>query len=148
MELLDALHQIAQQSQGASQPTDMRIGTVVSASPLEISINGMMAPLKAPVLLLTESVVEKKFTSLAHAHTTTHTHALTNLYNNQGECQPAGACSTELGGVSGYIDGQEVPSEGGFVVIQPGLKVGDKVILLRVQNGQKFIILSKVYEVK
>ena len=141
MELLDALHQIAQQSQGASQPTDMRVGTVVSASPLEISINGMMAPLKAPVLILTESVIEKKFTSLAHSH------ELTDLYNNQGVCQPAGSCSTELSGVQGYIDGKAVPSEDGFVIIQPGLKTGDKVLLLRVQNGQKFIVLSKVYEV-
>lgn len=147
MELLDALHQIAQQSQGASQPTDMRVGTVVSVSPLEISINGMMAPLKAPVLILTESVIEKKFTSLAHSHETTHTHELTDLYNDQGVCQPAGNCSTELSGVQGYIDGKAVPSEGGFVIIQPGLKAGDKVLLLRVQNGQKFIVLSKVYEV-
>jgi hypothetical protein len=30
------------------------------------------------------------------------------------------------------------------VVIRPGLEAGDKVILLRVQGGQQFLILDKV----
>lgn len=32
------------------------------------------------------------------------------------------------------------------VVIRPGLQDGDKVILLRVQRGQKYVILDKVVE--
>jgi hypothetical protein len=30
------------------------------------------------------------------------------------------------------------------VVIRPGLKVGDRVILLRMQGGQKYLIMDKV----
>ena len=33
---------------------------------------------------------------------------------------------------------------GGTVTVTEGLKVGDKVLLLRVQKGQQFIILSKI----
>lgn len=33
--------------------------------------------------------------------------------------------------------------EGGTVVINEGLAVGDKVIMLRVSHGQRYIILSK-----
>ena len=33
---------------------------------------------------------------------------------------------------------------GGTVTVTEGLKVGDKVLLLRVQKGQQFIVLSKI----
>lgn len=33
---------------------------------------------------------------------------------------------------------------GGTVVINPGLAAGDRVIMLRVQRGQRYIVLSKV----
>ena len=33
---------------------------------------------------------------------------------------------------------------GGTVTVTEGLKIGDKVLLLRVQKGQQFIILSKI----
>ena len=34
--------------------------------------------------------------------------------------------------------------EGGTVVVHEGLKTGDKVLMLRVQNGQKYIVLSRI----
>ena len=33
---------------------------------------------------------------------------------------------------------------GGTVTVTEGLKAGDKVLLLRVQKGQQFIVLSKI----
>ena len=33
---------------------------------------------------------------------------------------------------------------GGTVVINPGLTAGDRVVMLRVQQGQRYIVLSKV----
>lgn len=33
---------------------------------------------------------------------------------------------------------------GGTVVINPGLAAGDRVVMLRVQRGQRYIVLSKV----
>ena len=49
MELSDILHQMMQQSLRAAQLTDLKIGTVTSAKPLEISINPAMGPLKQSV---------------------------------------------------------------------------------------------------
>ena len=46
MELIDVLHQINQQSQQASAPTDLTTGTVVGTDPLEISINPQMRPIR------------------------------------------------------------------------------------------------------
>ena len=57
MELRDVLQQMIQENTRAGQPTDLRIGTVTKADPLEITINTQMAPLRAGVLLLTECVV-------------------------------------------------------------------------------------------
>lgn len=39
-----------------------------------------------------------------------------------------------------------VQIQGGTVVINEGLKSGDKVILLRASRGQRFVILSKTQE--
>lgn len=33
---------------------------------------------------------------------------------------------------------------GGFVEINPGLKAGDKVLMLRVSKGQRYIVLSRL----
>ncbi len=33
---------------------------------------------------------------------------------------------------------------GGTVVVHEGLKTGEKVLMLRVQNGQKYIVLSRI----
>ena len=74
MELLDAILLTSQASQRASQPTELVIGTVTAANPLEISINNMQAPLRKQVLYLTESVVEKKIPILDHIHLRTQPH--------------------------------------------------------------------------
>lgn len=108
MELKDVLQQMIAQTVQAGSPTDISIGTVKRTSPLEISINPQMAPLRAPVLSLTWAVVS-------------HTVKLPTV-------TIPGAGQIDLGSVE----------------ITESLKAGDKVIMLRVQNGQKFIVLSKV----
>ena len=77
MELKDVLYQMMQENMAAGQPTDLRVGTVTSEEPLEITINPAMAPLRRRQLYLTEPVVEKKIPVLTHKHyisTLTHTH--------------------------------------------------------------------------
>ncbi len=60
MELKDILQQMITQTMQANTPADLIVGTVTQGSPLEISINPQMAPLKSPVLSLTWPVVEHK----------------------------------------------------------------------------------------
>ncbi len=108
MELKDVIQQMISQTVRASSPTDISIGTVKKASPLEITINPQMAPLRAPVLILTWAVVS-------------HTVDLPTV----------------------NIPGTG-PVDLGSVKITEALKAGDKVIMLRVQGGQKFVVLSKV----
>lgn len=130
MELSDVLHQMMQQSQQAGQPTELRVGTVVSTSPLEISINSAMPNLQAGVLYLTSAVVEKKIPVLSHTHTVGD--------SQTGEALQSMVCTE---------NGQALPVENGYMILNRALQSGDKVLLLRVQKGQKFIVLSRVMEV-
>ena len=159
MELLDAIMLTSQASQQASQPTELVLGTVTSALPLEISINNMQAPLRSQVLYLMEPVIEKKIPVLDHIHhinSLSHTHSeyhgttgsgLTGSYPTLTSLVSTGANSDQTQNIICYEHGKPLPIKDGFIILNRALEVGDKVILLRVQHGQKFIVLSGVFEV-
>lgn len=54
--------------------------------------------------------------------------------------------SSALGNVACVENGVTLPVENGYIILNRALEVGDKVLLLRVQNGQKFIVLSRIFE--
>lgn len=140
MDLKDILYQMMAENREASQPADLRTGTVTAVNPLEITINTAMAPLRAGVLLLTAAVVEKKIPILQHAHTID----VQDTYTGGGTA----TCSQELltSQIICYENGKPLPVENGYIILNRALEVGDRVLLMRVQNGQKFIILSRVFE--
>lgn len=127
MELRDVLQQMMDENRAASQPSELKIGTVTSENPLEITINTAMAPLRAGVLILTEPVIEKKIPVLQHTH---GGQVPADLLQSSIICQE---------------DSEGLPVEGGYIILNEGLKAGDTVVLMRVQNGQKFIVLSRAY---
>ena len=127
MDLLDMLQVAMDNHQKATQPADLRIGTVTGTDPLEITINTSMAPLRAGVLILTEPVIEKKIPVLQHTH---GGQVPADLLQSSIICQE---------------DSEGLPVEGGYIILNEGLKAGDTVVLMRVQNGQKFIVVSRAY---
>ena len=149
MELIEVMQQIIQDT-NKGKTTDLQIGTVDSIAPLAVTVDTMMAPLQAGVLYLTESVVEKKIPILEHKHeikTLAHTHttddgdtgeALADTYETEPALLQASIVCTE--------NGTALPVENGYIILNRGLMVGDRVLMMRVQNGQKFIILSRVFE--
>lgn len=145
MTLLEVLQQISDQTVGATQPTDLFVGTVTAVDPLEIQTDIYQAPLRKEVLLLTESVIEKKIL-LEHTHkisTLSHSHSaevaiergLTGTYTTQ----------KGLDGVAVYENGTALPIVDGYAILNKGLEVGDKVMMISVQHGQKFIVLSRLF---
>ena len=159
MELKDVLYQMMQENMAAGQPTDLRVGTVTSEEPLEITINPAMAPLRRRQLYLTEPVVEKKIPVLTHKHyisTLTHTHtspggatgpALEGSYLGEDSLVSEGFNAIlQDQDIVCWENGKELPIEDGFIILNRKLETGDKVLLLRVQSGQKFIVLSRIFE--
>lgn len=134
--MADVMYQMMSEHQQSSQPSDLRVGTVTAVNPLEITINTAMAPLRSGILLLTSAVVEKKIPVLQHNH------VIHDTYSNGGTCEDALLTSQ----IVCYENGTALPVESGYIILNRALAVGDKVLLLRVQNGQKFIVLSRVFE--
>lgn len=143
MELIEVLHMIGEQGLRASQPSDMVIGTVETVNPLTISTGIEAAPLQESVLLLTSAVVERKIPIVEHIHQIS---SLSHSHSGTGTGL-TGSYPTEkaLGHIKCYEHGQPLPVEGGYIILNRGLQPGDKVIMMKVQRGQQYIILSRVF---
>ena len=159
MTLAEQLYIMMQSAAKAMQPADFVAGTVTAADPLEITCDNTMQVLKAPVLILTEPVIEKKIPVLTHKHyisTLTHTHTcptgatspgLTGQYLGEDSLVSEGYNATLQGeNIVCWEDGKELPVEDGYIILNRKLETDDKVIMLRVQSGQRFIVLSRVFE--
>lgn len=131
MELKDIIQKIVERTLDAMQPTDLRIGTVTATNPLEITINPAMAPLRRQVLYLTEAVIEKKIPVLRHSHACPEGITTEALLESDIIC---------------LEDGKSLPVEDGYIILNRALEVGDRVQLLRVQGGQRFVVLSRVFD--
>ncbi len=136
MNLSEQLYKMMQDSMGAAQLADLRVGTVTKAKPLEITINTAMDALRGSVLLLTESVVEKKIPVLQHNH------VIHDTYSGGGVCEDALLESK----IIAVEHGRSLPVRDGYIILNRALEEGDKVLLLRVSGGQRFIVLSRVFE--
>ena len=105
---------------------------------------------------------------LSHAHTLAEGQtgaALTGSYSSDE--QLAGAFSSDQkltgtyttsgalgdvemqGALSGVVcieNGQPLPVEDGYIILNRALAAGDKVLLLRVERGARYIVLSRMFE--
>ena len=161
MNLLEALQQVSAQQASASQPTDYCTGTVTGVNPLEITQDVHQAPLRAEILILTECVVEKKIpilqhqhyiSTLSHNHTTTDgttSNSLTGRYISEQSLLSEGAdTSVQAQDIVCEEHGEKLPIENGYIILNRKLEVGDKVLMLAVSHGQRFIVLSRIFETR
>lgn len=128
MELIDVIQQIVGRYLKGAALTDLVIGTVTKVSPLEVTEQDVRDPIPERALLLTAAVVEKKIPSLGHSHKVGDT-----------------TTDEKLGGVGCQEHGKPLPVRDGYIILNRGLEVGDRVLLLRVLSGQSYLVLSRVY---
>lgn len=121
-ELLVAIKKAAKEAVDASKPMNLIFGTVVGVSPLQVSIESRIT-LGASQLFLTSAVRERTVT-MTVAHTT--------------DSASGGSGDTAYAShAHGYTGTKEF-------TVHNGLAVGETVILLRMQGGQKFLVLDRV----
>ena len=107
--------------------TDYCVGTVASESPLKIKVTDrIIADAEAGQIILTEAVLEKQL-DLTHLHLIQGNSDTSNTHTHPINLESQNSLITKI-------------------TITEGLKMGDKVHLLRVQNGQRYVVLSKIRE--
>lgn len=120
--LLKTLKQSSVDAVEATKPVNVCFGTVTSASPLKINVEQKMT-LTEKQLILCREVTE---------YTTNVTVNWTTDSKSGGSGEESFAAHTH--GITGKKS----------ITVHNGLVVGDEVILLRQQGGQKYIVVDRV----
>lgn len=121
--MVQMVKQAAMEAVRAGKPAELRFGTVVSVSPLEIRID-QKAPLREPQLILTRNVTDYEM-DISVSHRTEAEGRGGSYYE---------AFSSHTHGYSGRKK----------IVVHNALVVGDEVVLLQVQGGKKFLVLDRM----
>ena len=161
-DLLNSIKKAAQEAVDASKPVALLFGKVLNTSPLEINVEQKMI-LSSEQLVLTRNVTDYE------TEVTVHWLTETKLMNANHAHELSGEVSVDsTATVSPNPDGENVTIQNNVtntmaveqrninlshnhsidgrksITIHNGLEVGDEVLLLRMQGGQKYIIIDKV----
>lgn len=115
-DLANTLKKAAMAAYGASNPAAVMFGEVTNTDPLEVNVDQRFT-LPADFLIIPESLTHFEI----NLH---HYHEYTDDSGGSEQTKPA------------------LPEEP--IVIRRGLEKGDKLLLLRVQGGQQYVILDRV----
>lgn len=131
-ELTKAIKRAAMGASTASKPVEVCFGKVTSASPLQILVDQKMT-LGAAQLVLARNVTEFTIEMTVDHYTekeTEHTHDIKDTYTGGGSSMPTEHLHAYRGRKK--------------FTVHNGLVVGDEVILLRQQGGQKYIVVDRI----
>ncbi|KPU45819.1 hypothetical protein OXPF_06080 [Oxobacter pfennigii] len=117
--LLDVIKKAGVDAVNANNPVNVLYGEVVSINPLSVNIEQRLT-LTADFLIVPESLTRYEI-DITHGH---------QYQDNNGSGSTTRTTQPALAPI----------------VIRTGLQPGDKVILLRMQGGQDYLILDKVVE--
>lgn len=123
-ELVQVIKTIATEAMDGSKPTAITYGTVMKINPLEIQIEQKLT-LPAEFFKLTKAVTD-------YYVDVTVSHVTENRAGGSGD--PAFASHDhDYSGRKKFL-------------VHNGLQVGEEVILLQVQGGQRYIVLDRVFD--
>lgn len=113
--MMQIIKQAAIEAVEQNSPMTVAYGTVTKANPLEINVEQRMN-IKGDMILLTSNVTDK-------------------------EVEVEVNDKTEEGGTEPHIHNYKGAKKH---IHKKGLKAGEKVLLLRIQGGQKYIVLDRL----
>ena len=120
--MLEVIKNAAMEAVNASEPAGIIYGTVTSVNPLAIFLDQKQT-LDSDFLILTKNVTD-------------HTVEMTVNHNTDEASGGSGEKAFESHS-HGYTGRKTI-------TVHNGLKVGDKVIMIKQQGGQSYIVLDKV----
>lgn len=166
--LLTTIQSIAVNAVQSTNPMQYCYGTVTNADPLKIRLNDTTLEITGNSILLTESVVEKKITIKKHTHDESEeladvasaaaktggpvsfvsagippvtSEGIKLKHKHTIETRTLEAVCTEFG--------KDLPvdrnDERIVITTNRALEKDDRVLMLRVSAGQRFIVLSRVF---
>lgn len=129
-DLLIAIKKASVEAVDATKPTALVFGKVTSSSPLKINVEQKMT-LTAAQLVLTRNVTNHTVNVTMNwtSENAVHDHS----YTDDGSNMTTGS-NTHNHQVKGTKS----------ITIHNGLVVGDEVVLIRMQGGQKYLVIDKV----
>lgn len=132
VELLKTLKKAAVEAVDATKPVQVCYGKVTGTSPLKILVDQKLTLGEAQLVLcrnVTEYTVEMTVDHYTE-NETAHTHAVQDTYTGGGSSSP----TKHLHAYKGRKK----------FTVHNGLVVGDEVILIRQQGGQKYIVVDRI----
>lgn len=142
VELLQTVKRAAVEAVAAGQPLALCYGTVSSVEPLQIMADQKL-PLEAEQLELSGAVQDRFVDIEISAYTENdafmngrHTHGICDTYTGGGSSDEGNLNTTHKHAIKGRKK----------LKLCNGLQVGEKVLLLRWQGGQKYLVLDRVSE--
>jgi hypothetical protein len=129
-ELLQLVKQASQAQFEASKPVAVMFGKVVSVDPLKIQLDQKIT-LSESFLVLTKSVIDYSVDVTVDHTTESHTHSHSYIDDSSTRTTEPHTHSHQYKGKKKFT-------------IHHKLNMDDHVILLRVQGGQKYIVLDVV----
>ena len=138
-ELHDGIKQIALSAVGAAKPMEVSFGTVTSVSPLEIQVEQNKF-LSSEFLTLT-SLVQDFTVDMTVDHKTEPEEEHTHKYFDSDTGLEAGGSATRTSDPTTHL--HAYAGKKSFTV-HLGLRQGESVILLRMQGGQRYVVLDRV----
>lgn len=171
MSLIRVIQDIALNAVLAAKPAEFVTGTVTQINPLKVLLNGENGlEIGEDALVLTASVVQKTVTIQKHNHKigsslVNHNHAATlSVTTTTGEGEATGVTNSSSGLNSQttvettvvdavcteHGDDLETDSDDERIVItiNRALEKDDKVLMIAVDCGQTYVIISRVFEHK
>ncbi|WP_026263256.1 DUF2577 domain-containing protein [Paenibacillus sanguinis] len=136
----------------ASSPVSVLFGKVMNTAPLEILVDQRFT-IDQDFLIVPQQMTRYEL-DLTHHHTfdggvtsnallspldLKHNHVIEGAATGDALLDPI-----ELSHSHTYVGGDTGEALPGKIVIREGLKVGDNVMLLRIQGGQKYVVWDKV----
>lgn len=138
-ELVKAIKKAAVEAAGAMKPVNVFFGKVISGSPLKINVEQRMILNEKQLILarnVTDFVTMVSINWESEQEKQEHRHGI-SAQTDDGEVLN-GTTGTQSEKHTHIIAGQKQ------ITIHNSLDIGDEVILIRQQEGQKFIVIDRI----